>query len=104
MNRDKFKSFHRQARLGNLGSLAMSVSNSLYGWLLSEVYDPRFPHVGDDRHAMRDRIANFGRTAGKTQNALAQWHYKRGWLNCWHKSLLRLWVEYKAITMSKETP
>ena len=67
--RDKFKSFHRQARLGNLGPLAMSVSNSLYGWLLHEVYDPRFPHVGDDRHAMRDRIANFGRTAGKTQNA-----------------------------------
>ena len=45
-----FKAQCREARLGNLGSLAMSVSNDRYNWLLHEVYDIRFPRLGNDRH------------------------------------------------------
>lgn len=27
---------------------------------------------------------------------LVAWHNARGWWNCSHKSLLRLWVEFRA--------
>ena len=48
--RTRFRSLARQARLGNLGTLAMSLPRSEYDWYLHNVYDLRYPHVGDDRH------------------------------------------------------
>lgn len=69
----------------------------LYQWLLTEVYDPRFPHIGDDRHGMNGRNFNSLRYGGDTHARLTEFHQKRGWLNCRHKPLIRLWVEWKAM-------
>jgi hypothetical protein len=49
MNQIKFRELHRTARLGNLGTLSFS-AGSLYDWFLTQVYDLRFPHIGDDKH------------------------------------------------------
>lgn len=49
MTRATFKELHRTARLGNLGTLTFAAGD-LYQWFLTQVYDLRFPHVGDDRH------------------------------------------------------
>ena len=51
MTREKFKSLHRTARLGNLGTLTVTSGDDYY-WFLEQVYDLRFPHVGDNRHAV----------------------------------------------------
>jgi hypothetical protein len=44
---------HRIARIGNLGTLAMSLSEPQYQWFLTQVYDLRFPHIGSERHMNR---------------------------------------------------
>ena len=49
MKRETFSELHRTARLGNLGTLACR-AGELYDWFLTEVYDLRFPHVGDRRY------------------------------------------------------
>jgi hypothetical protein len=49
MTRSTYKTLHRTARLGNLGSLTFSAGEHYY-WFLEEVYDIRFPHIGDSRH------------------------------------------------------
>ena len=49
MSKTKFKELHRLARIGNLGTLTFTAGD-LYHWFLTEVYDLRFPHVGDGRH------------------------------------------------------
>lgn len=49
MTRETFHMLHRQARLGNLGSLTFQ-AGQLYYWFLENVYDLRFPHLGNDRH------------------------------------------------------
>ena len=54
MNKDTFRSLARTARLGNLGTLTFA-AGELYDWFLENVYDLRFPHVGDDRRAMNVR-------------------------------------------------
>lgn len=63
MNREFFRQFHAMARKGCLGSLAMSVTGNFYVWFLREVYDLRFPHIGDDRHAL-NRVRSFDNLAG----------------------------------------
>lgn len=49
MTRTTYNRLHRMARMGNLGSLTVAAGQSYY-WFLEEVYDIRFPHVGDSRH------------------------------------------------------
>lgn len=106
MTRERFKELHRAARAGNLGTLACTLPDKLYHWFLLEVYDLRFPHVGDDRRRVDELIQRRAfdsmRHGGTTQRQLAEWHYSHGWINCYHKSLLRLWVEFKAMSQSKE--
>ena len=50
MTRDSYRRFHRLARCGALGTLATTTDRDSYQWFLSEVYDTRHPHIGDDRH------------------------------------------------------
>ena len=45
MSRERFRVRHRHARLGNLGTLAMSMSGVCFQWFLTEVYDLRFPQL-----------------------------------------------------------
>lgn len=49
MTRTLHYDLHRTARLGNLGTLTVR-AGELYYWYLENVYDLRFPHVGDGRH------------------------------------------------------
>lgn len=49
MNRETYYRNARLARIGALGTLAMSLSYRWYQWFLVEVYDLRFPHIGDGR-------------------------------------------------------
>lgn len=102
MTRQRYLECHRLARVGKLGSLAVGLGGEAFQWFLVEVYDVRHPVIGSDRHAARDRIAKFGRSAGRLWNSLAEWHYKHGWLNCWNKPLIRLWVEFKAHNHEKQ--
>ena len=102
MTRAKYYEHHRQARLGNLGPLAMVLNSQAYRWFLYEVYDLRHPHVGQDRHAVRVWIAYAGkRWLSPLRASLIQWHNARGWFNACDKSLLRLWTEFKAKTAGK---
>ena len=94
MNREQFKSKYRQARIGNLGTLACTTSNRLYHWLLTEVYDVRFPHVGSERHGLNG--FRYEWPGGQLHKRLTAFHQTRGWYHCAHKSLLRLWTEYQA--------
>jgi hypothetical protein len=48
-----FRQRHRQARLGQLCTLAASVRRTEYEWFLSDVYDLRHPRVGCNRHLSR---------------------------------------------------
>lgn len=49
---------HRQVRLSNLGSVAMRVRGDLYAWLFANVFETRFPRIGDDRHAL-NRVRSY---------------------------------------------
>ena len=67
MKLETYKARHRLARMGNLGVLACSMQGDLYQWFLREVYDIRFPHVGDERHmrartfdSLRGKLAKCG--------------------------------------------
>jgi hypothetical protein len=51
MNRSIFRALCRQARMGNLGTLATSLPRPLYIFFFAEVYDLRFPRIGNERHA-----------------------------------------------------
>ena len=69
LSRRSYYEFHRIARLGNLGTLACRMESSAYQWFLREVYDLRFPHIGDDRHnfprtfcSFRGRMVRRGKT------------------------------------------
>ncbi|PWU21767.1 MAG: hypothetical protein C5B50_01015 [Verrucomicrobia bacterium] len=53
LSRQAFRFNHRQARLGNLGLLAVSLTPKSYQWFLTQVYDLRYPHIGDERHLFR---------------------------------------------------
>ncbi len=66
----RFVEQHRQARLGNLGTLATSVARDRYEWLLSEVYDLRHPRVGTQRH-LRQRTFDPLRGRRQTQAGTA---------------------------------
>ena len=63
--RKNFEARSRLARCGSLGALAMRCGTSReYQYFLTEVYDLRFPHIGDDRHAMRAKhFDSLGRRA-----------------------------------------
>ena len=103
MTRERFKELHRAARVGNLGTLACTLPGKLYQWFLTEVYDLRFPHIGDDRHQVAEQLKTSPRFDSyrygpPLQKRLAEWHYSHGWINSGHKSLLRLWVEFKAMS------
>lgn len=97
MKRANYYAAHRLARLGHLGTLAMTHSRNNFLWFLGEVHDPRFPRVGSDRHVMRERITHFGQRWG-LRAMLVNFHRKRGWWNCDSKPLIRLWVEFKAVS------
>lgn len=49
MNQEKYRALHRLARTACLGSLTFE-AGSLYDWFLTQVYDLRYPHVGDRRY------------------------------------------------------
>lgn len=76
MTRSRFTDLHRMARLGNLGSLTFAAGSS-FDWFLTQVYDLRFPHIGDDKHfgwprqfdSLRQSTAN--RLKWKRQSAYA---------------------------------
>lgn len=107
MTRERFKTLHRAARLGDLGSLACTLPGDVYQWFLREVYDLRFPHFGEDRRRVDDLLTgrdfkgqcrfNSHCCGGTLHRRLANWHQARGWMNCFTKPILRLWVEYKAV-------
>ncbi len=63
MPRRAYVVHHRTARNGNLGPLACSMHAETYQWFLCEVYDLRFPHIGDDRHPL-NRIRSFDSLGG----------------------------------------
>lgn len=52
MNRTQYLKFHRLARRGDLGTLAVQTAWPVYQFFLTEVHDLRFPRVGDNRHAL----------------------------------------------------
>ena len=69
MNRTEFRRNHRLARMGSLGTLAVSLGMDLYLWFLHEVYDLRHPHVGSTRHfnvrtydSLRGKMVKSGHT------------------------------------------
>lgn len=106
MNRTTYRVAARAARLGTLGPLCFSVSGADYQWLLAEVYDVRFPRVALaplDLRRVGDVLGRRGR-GGIRQRLkdrkawLVAFHQVRGWLNCGHKSFLRLATEHKAMT------
>lgn len=101
MNQSTFKNCYQMARMGALGPLCFAAGNH-YQWFLRQVYDLRFPHIGDDRHQMQGRSFDAMRYGGQTHARLAQYHQERGWLNCRHKPLIRLWVEYVAISRAEK--
>jgi hypothetical protein len=50
MKKESFKNLYRLARCGSLCSVAcMTDSKEIYNWFLYEVYDLRFPRIGDKR-------------------------------------------------------
>lgn len=50
--RQNYLKLHRLARLGSLGTVCFETSWNEYQWFLTQVYDLRFPHIGDGRHHM----------------------------------------------------
>lgn len=81
-SRARYYQFHRIARLGNLGTLACSMAQERYQWFLREVYDLRFPHVGNDRHtfprtfcSLRGGLVRRAKTI-TMRSALERAHYK----------------------------
>jgi hypothetical protein len=96
MKQSMFKYYHRQARLGLLGTLSAQVPSGWYQWFLREVYDLRFPHIGDSRHNNLPRTFDSLRYGGRTHARLVEFHQAQGWVNSRHKPLLRLWLERKA--------
>lgn len=73
MTRELFKELHRIARMGNLGTLTFRAGDAYY-WFLEQVYDIRFPHVGDSRHNVPRsfdplRVSTRNRLAWKRQKA-----------------------------------
>lgn len=72
MNRNTYKERHRIARLGNLGTLACSsgCTRGEYQFFLREVYDLRFPHIGDSRH-------NVWRSFDSLARRERPWYYVR---------------------------
>jgi len=96
MQKSTFKACYQMARLGALGPLCFA-AGARYQWLLTQVYDLRFPHIGDERHGMNGRNFDEMQHGGQTHRRLVQFHHERGWWNCAHKPLIRLWVEYKAM-------
>jgi len=49
MNKKQFKRLYRAARCGDLNFVACSLKYESYQWFLREVYDLRFPAIGDQR-------------------------------------------------------
>lgn len=95
MTRERFKHFHRVARVGGLGTLATALDNRRFQWFLTQVYDLRFPRIRDLR--IDTRSFDSLRHGGTTHAELVAFHHSRGWFHCAHKSLLRLWTERKAM-------
>jgi hypothetical protein len=69
LTRNRFREYHRIARLGILGTLACRMEPAPYQWFLREVYDLRFPRIGDERHnfprtfcSLRGRMVRRGKT------------------------------------------
>lgn len=47
MNRETYRTIHRIARMGCLGTLSAYSSRKDFYWFLKEVFDLRFPRIGD---------------------------------------------------------
>lgn len=98
MTRAKWYENHRLARIGNLGTLACTTRQEDYR-LFFAVYCSRYPHIGSDRHFCGQRNATecLTRAVSRLHAKLVEFHNKRGWYHISHKSLNRLWSEYRAI-------
>ena len=47
LTREKYMASHRIARIGCLGTLSAYSSREDFDWFLKEVFDLRFPRIGD---------------------------------------------------------
>jgi len=47
MQKEKYKYLARQARLGNLGTVAMATSRKDYQFFFDQVHGVRFPRIGE---------------------------------------------------------
>jgi hypothetical protein len=47
MNKEKYKYLARQARVGNLGTIAIATSREDYQFFFDEIHGARFPRIGE---------------------------------------------------------
>ena len=79
MTKNQYKICCRNARLGNLGTLALYTKNH-FQWFLREVYDLRFPLIGDERGLRNSSRFVYHKTfdslAGKFSHTLSKHYHK----------------------------
>lgn len=72
MTKSQYQIRHQAARAGNLGTLACSLCGPAeFQWFLTQVYDLRFPHIGDSRHNVPRTFDSLAR------RSVRPWHVVR---------------------------
>jgi hypothetical protein len=78
MTKNQYKIYYRNARLGNLETLAFC-AKKYFQWFLHEVYDLRFPLIGDKKGLENNsRFAyhkTFDSLAGKFSHTLSKYYH-----------------------------